>query len=131
MRVVGTLVVWDRDQKACRAKRIALAAMTITLLSASGCKSRFITATIQNDTGQPVRMVELDYPGASFGVSVLAPYAQYSYRFKALGTGPLTLSYIEAAGAPHNAAGPVVNDAQGGVLRVNIGEHGAVTWNTH
>ncbi len=113
-------------------KRTALAATTmLLLLSCSGCQSRFIVATIENDTDQPVRMVEIDYPGASFGVSVLAPHSRYSYRFKALGTGPLALSYNENAGATHTSAGPIVNDSQGGVLRVKIGEHGAVSWNTH
>jgi len=131
MRIDSTFFVWNRDRSTCPAKRIVFTAMTITLLSVAGCKSRFISATIENDTSQPLRMVEVDYPGASFGVSVLAPHASYNYRFKALGTGPVTLSYIEDAGATHTASGPVVNDAQGGLLRVTISEHGAVSWNTH
>ena len=82
---------------------------------------------IQNDTNQVLRTVELDYPGAGFGVSTLAPHAVYSYRFKAIGSGPLTLSYAEA-GASHTSTGPVVSDGQGGSLSVHIREGGTVTW---
>ena len=97
------------------------------VLLPAGCGSRFVSATIENTTEQQLQMVELDYPGASFGISTLAPHAVYSYRFKAIGSGPVKLSYTEA-GVSHSATGPVVEDGKGGRLAVSIRTGGSVTW---
>ena len=46
-----------------------------TLLSAfffSACHSYHIDATIENRTGAPIQLLEVDYPSASFGVDSLA-----------------------------------------------------------
>jgi hypothetical protein len=107
---------------------VPAAATTLLLVLASGCRSRFVQTSVENDTDQPLRVVELDYPGASFGVSILAPHAAYNYRFKAIGSGPLALSYTETTGAARTSTGPVVNDGQGGSLVVHIRDHGAVKW---
>ena len=103
--------------------------MAVSLLAlVAGCRSRFVASTIENDTDRPLRMVEMDYPGAGFGTSTLAPHAVYTYRFKAIGSGALSLSYTDALGAAHTSAGPVVKDGQGGRLAVHIREHGTVSW---
>ena len=34
----------------------------------AGCHSSYVEATLQNHTAQPISLVELDYPSASFGV---------------------------------------------------------------
>lgn len=98
------------------------------LVLVAGCRSRFVASTIENDTDRPLRMVEMDYPGAGFGTSTLAPHAVYSYRFKAIGSGALSLSYTDALGVARTSAGPVVKDGQGGSLAVHIREQGAVSW---
>jgi hypothetical protein len=94
----------------------------------AGCRSRFVATTLENDTDHPLQMVELDYPGASFGVSTLAAHGVYSYRFKAIGSGALALSFTDVAGGAHTAVGPQIQDGQGGSLVVSIGERGAVSW---
>lgn len=103
------------------------ATSALFILLAVGCRSRFVAVTIENDTEHPLQMVELDYPGASFGVSTLAPHAVYSYRFKAIGSGALSLSYMEA-GSTRTAAGPPLSDAEGGTLHVLVRERGVVNW---
>jgi hypothetical protein len=113
---------------ALRSRRLAWVGVALSGLLVAGCRSRFVAATIENDTDHPLQMVELDYPGASFGVSTLAPHGVYSYRFKAIGSGTLALSYSEAGGVAHTATGPEVKDGQGGSLVVSIGERGAVSW---
>ena len=85
-------------------------------------------ATVTNDSSQTLRVVEVDYPGASFGCSSLAPHASYSYRFKAIGSGVLGLSYSDVAGGSHTSVGPVIRDGQAGSLIVRIAEHGRVSW---
>lgn len=110
-------------------RRASWLAVSLWLVSAAGCRSRFVQTTIENNSSQPLRVVELDYPGAGFGISTLAPHAVYNYRFKAIGSGPLALSYTDARGAAHTATGPEVKDGQGGSLIVSIGEGGTVSWN--
>lgn len=111
-----------------RSMRLAWAGVGLAGFLATGCQTRFVAMTIENNTDHPLKMVELDYPGASFGVSTLAPHGVYSYRFKAIGSGALALSFTDAAGGTHTAAGPEIKDAQGGTLVVSIGDHGAVSW---
>ena len=85
-------------------------------------------ATVTNDSEQMLRVVEVDYPGASFGCSSLAPHASYTYRFKAIGSGALGLSYSDTAGLSHTSAGPAIADGQAGSLTVRVAEHGRVKW---
>lgn len=98
------------------------------LLFLAGCRSRFVTATIENGTKQPLETIEVDYPGGSFGVSTLSPHTSYDYRFKAIGSGTMSISYADAAGTSHTVPGPSVGESQGGKLTVRIGEKGAVRW---
>ncbi len=98
------------------------------LLAATGCRSRFIQASIENEGGAPLRVVELDYPGAGFGVSTLAAHGSYNYRFKLLGSGPLTLTYTDGAGKLHASTGPSLQEGQEGTLLVKVGQDGQVRW---
>ncbi|HEY0784794.1 MAG TPA: hypothetical protein VGD62_02925 [Acidobacteriaceae bacterium] len=110
------------------ARRTTPRLVLLALLLASGCRSRFIQVSIQNETTQTLRTVEVDYPSASFGISTLAPHATYTYRFKAQGSGPLTLSYNESTGAAHASTGPVVHEDDQGSVTLQILDGGSVTW---
>jgi hypothetical protein len=105
-------------------RAMALAAL---LLPAFGCHSAFIDATIRNRTSQPLSLVELDYPSASFGTQTLAPGADFHYRFKLLGSGDLKLIYTDAARQEHDITGPSMNEGDEGSLTVSIGPRG-VEW---
>jgi hypothetical protein len=75
-------------------------------------------------------VVELDYPSASFGTDSLASGAQYHYRFKIQGFGPLSLSFEDNSGKNHTVQGPTLHQGQEGSLLVTIEEHNsAVSWN--
>ena len=88
-------------QTTVRARSVARMGATLLLLVAgTGCRARFVQATVTNDT----------------------------YRFKAIGSGVLGLSYSDAAGVSHTSAGPVVRDGQAGSLTVRIAERGRVSW---
>jgi hypothetical protein len=97
------------------------------LLSAAGCHSAFIEATVSNNTGQPISLVELDYPSASFGTQTLAPGAEFHYRFKLLGSGDLKLLYTDASRTDHTVAGPHMNEGDEGSLTVTV-TAGGVHW---
>jgi hypothetical protein len=93
----------------------------------AGCRSRFVEVTIVNQ-GPTVHVVEFDYPSASFGANSLGTGANYRYRFKVQGSGPLSLQYEDASGKTHTAQGPKVDLGDQGSLLVNIDARGAVTW---
>jgi hypothetical protein len=120
---------WTGTAAVGRRHNLKWVAGAAALLMASGCsRSQFVSATIENDTAEKLSIIEIDYPNASFGVSVLAPHASYSYRFKPQGTGALQLSYTDGTGKPHSAAGPQVHEGQGGRISVHIEDHAKDTW---
>jgi hypothetical protein len=75
-----------------------------------------------------MRVMEFDYPSASFGTNVLATGAKYHYRFTIQGSGPVSLEYEDGLGKTRTAQGPKVEQGDQGSLLVNIDAHGAVTW---
>ncbi|HTZ58085.1 MAG TPA: hypothetical protein VMB49_08315 [Acidobacteriaceae bacterium] len=93
----------------------------------AGCRSRFVAVTIVNQ-GPAIRLMEFDYPSASFGANQLAAGAKYTYRFKVQGSGPVSLQFVNGAGATHTSQGPKVDEGDQGSLLVNIDPQGAVTW---
>jgi hypothetical protein len=106
-------------------KKIVLLALGAFALT--GCRSRFVEATIVNQ-GPALHVLEFDYPSASFGANQLATGAQFRYRFKIQGDGPLSLQFEDAAGHNHTAAGPNVALGDQGTLLVTITPAGTVTW---
>jgi hypothetical protein len=100
----------------------------IALALSTGCHSAFVETTIDNQGPTPLRLIEVDYPNASFGVGSLAPNAQFHYRFKIQGSGPIRLEYIDAQGQTHNIDGPTLDQGQEGKLIIAIGPQGKVTW---
>jgi hypothetical protein len=94
-------------------------------LAAAGCKSPYVSATVRNETGGPVTLVEVDYPSASFGRESLAPGAAYPYRFKILGSGATKVSWTDAQRKDHTAAGPELSEGQHGQLTITLTPTGA------
>ena len=103
---------------------------TFILAALTGCHSHYVAVDIHNTTPQPITLVELDYPTASFGVDTLAAGATYHYRFKILGDGPTKLLWTDAARQQHTAAGPSLSEGQEGNLDAAITPTTA-TWTTH
>jgi hypothetical protein len=100
-----------------------------TALTLSGCHSSFIDATISNHTAEPLSLVEVDYPSASFGTQTLAPGADFHYRFKILGNGPTTLLWTDTQHHDHKISGPVLREGQDGAIRITFSQDAAPTWN--
>ena len=95
------------------------------LVCVGGCASPYVNATVKNDTGAAVTLVEVDYPSASFGRDVLAAGAVYPYRFKVLGSGATKVSWTDAARKQHSAAGPDLHEGQKGQLVITLTAAGA------
>ena len=95
--------------------------VAVTFLSAfflSACHSYHIDATIENRTGAPIQLLEVDYPAASFGADSLAADANFHYRFQVRGSGQLKVSYIAANGQTVQIPGPTLAEQQQGTLEI-------------
>lgn len=103
----------------------ALAA-TLTL---TGCHSAFIEATISNRTAEPLAVVEVDYPAASFGTQALAPGQDFHYRFKVLGSGPTTVLWTDVAHHDQKNSGPPLHEGDEGKLAITFSPGAGPTWN--
>lgn len=109
------------------ARWILVLVALVAIFSVSGCKSPYINATVRNDTGAQVTLIEVDYPSASFGSDSLAAGAVYPYRFKIIGSGPTKVSWTDAAHKQHSSTGPELHERQHGPLTITLTPTG-VQW---
>ncbi|MGA1981364.1 MAG: hypothetical protein ABSG84_02745 [Acidobacteriaceae bacterium] len=103
---------------------LALAA----LLTLTGCHSAYIAATIANRTPEPLSLIEVDYPSASFGTQALAPGQDFHYRFKVLGNGATAILWTDAAHHDHKNSGPTLREGDEGTLTVTFTSSPSPTW---
>lgn len=104
-----------------RYTRLRLPLSTAILLSLSllsGCHSFHIDATIENRTGAPIQLLEVDYPSASFGADSLPAGAEFHYRFQVRGSGQLKISYTALNGRTVQISGPTLVERQQGLLDI-------------
>jgi hypothetical protein len=88
------------------------------VLSLSACHSSHIEVTVENRTGGAVRLLEVDYPSASFGSDKLAANASFHYRIKVDGNGRVKVQYLPANGRPAQVEGPALAEPQEGTLEI-------------
>jgi len=94
----------------------------------SACRSAFVQTSLENKSDAPIRLIEVDYPSASFGSQSLAAHTSFHYHFKVQGSGPITLTFTDQAGKVHTVAGPVLTEGQQGELRISVDPDGSVNW---
>jgi hypothetical protein len=107
--------------------RSLLALAFLAILTATGCHSPYVEATVSNHTGKPIELLEVDYPSASFGTQNLATGTDFHYRFKVLGSGPTKFLYTDSAHQEHKSDGPFLKEGAEGALAIVITATG-VTW---
>ena len=93
-----------------------------------GCRSRGVNITITNTGGQPIRNIEVDYPGGTFGRAAIQPNDSFHYRMKILGDGQMKLIFQESDGREHHENGPAVHAGDDGEMTVTIDKDGNNTW---
>ena len=88
----------------------------------AGCHSSHIQVTVENRTGAPIRLLEVDYPSASFGSDSLDAGASYHYRIQVQGSGPLKVQYTAGTGgqpqSQRQIVGPVLAERQEGAVEI-------------
>jgi hypothetical protein len=102
------------------------ALVLLASLTAVGCHSPYVEATVSNRTGQPIELIEVDYPSASFGTQNLANGSDFHYRFKVLGSGPTKLLYTDSTHKDHKADGPFLKEGAEGSLSIAITPTGVI-----
>ena len=102
--------------------------MLVACLSLSACRSAFVRTAIVNHTGNAVRLIEVDYPSASFGTQQIADNETFNYRFKILDSGPVKISFTDANNTPRSSTGPTLTQGQQGSLIITLERDGKVTW---
>jgi hypothetical protein len=96
-----------------------LAGVFLCAASVCGCHSYRIDVTVENRTGSPIELLEVDYPSASFGADNLGIGEQYHYRFQVRGSGPVKVQYTETAGHQlWQETGPELFERQEGRLDI-------------
>jgi hypothetical protein len=96
-----------------------------------GCHSYHVDATIENRTGAPIQLLEVDYPSASFGTDTLDADADLHYRFQLSGNGQLKISYTAANGQTVQISGPTLVERQQGQLEIVLEPGGKAEFHPH
>src|SRR5664279_6646483 len=90
------------------------------VLTLAGCHSAYIAATVSNRTPDPLSLLEVDYPSASFGTQALAPGQDFHYRFKVLGSGATAIQWTDAAHRDQKNSGPPLREGDEGALTITF-----------
>lgn len=105
-----------------------LCAAGVLLILPSGCRSPWIQCTIVNQQATPVSLVQVSYPGGTFGVQTIAPGTSFHYRFRDLSDDAASLDFTDAAHHDHTVKGPQLKQGQEGTLRIAIEPGNHVQW---
>lgn len=100
-------------------RRWSLAAILLpTMTAVTGCHSYHIETTVENRTGETIKLLEVDYPSASFGSDRLATGDIYRYRIQIRDSGPLKVQYTLSDGRQAQITGPTLTEKQEGKLAI-------------
>jgi hypothetical protein len=97
---------------------IQSAAATVGLLACTGCHSYQIETTVVNRTGAEIKLLEVDYPSASFGANSLTTGAVFHYPIQLRGSGTLTVQYTGSGGRQAKLYGPALTERQEGRIEI-------------
>jgi hypothetical protein len=97
---------------------IAIFWLALMLGCAAGCHSYSIETTVENRTGGAIRLLEVDYPSASFGANNLAADAVFHYRIQVRGNGPIKVAYTGREVQQTLIVGPTLSERQEGRIEI-------------
>jgi hypothetical protein len=100
-------------------------------LMLTACHSSHIEVAVENQTGSPLRLLEVDYPYASFGVNSLAAGSTFHYRIQVRGSGQLKVQYTAADGHQPQIQGPSLAERQEGTLEIVLLPGGKAEFHPH
>jgi hypothetical protein len=86
----------------------------------TACHSYHIEATVKNDTGSAISLLEVDYPSASFGADAVGASSEVHHRIQTRGNGPLKVQYTDASGKQVQITGPTLYENQEGRIEIDL-----------
>ena len=102
--------------------RILASFAVAALLAMAGCHSYHVETTVENRTGAPIQLLEVDYPSASFGADKLDADGVFHYRIQLRGAGQLKVQYTASTGSQAQKQvqidGPTLAERQEGQLKI-------------
>lgn len=116
---------------ASRFSSTALAFALLLLPVTVGCRSYHVAITVENRTGTPIQILEVDYPSASFGIDTLAAGADYHYRIQVQGSGPVKVQYTGPGGHQVQITGPTLSEREQGSLQIVLEPNGKAEFSPH
>lgn len=109
-------------------KAAGTAAILLILFVLAGClHSHVIDVTVTNGSAEKISNIVIDYPEATFGISLLAPGKSFHYKIKPTDSGALKISFADARGLDHNSAGPVVRKGDEGSIEIKLTQEAATS----
>jgi len=110
--------------------QIRLLVILLGMANAS-CRSRGIDVTIQNNAPVRLRNVEVDYPGAAFGIASISPGGSYWYHIKPLDDGDLTVGFELDNGKNFKQKQAAVRKGEAGRLVIVVEQDSRQEFHTH
>lgn len=104
----------------CGRAAMGWALLSVCVLIATACHSYHIEATVKNNTGAPISLLEVDYPSASFGADAVGASAEVHHRIQTRGSGPLKVQYTDAHGKQVQVTGPTLYENQEGQIEIDL-----------
>ncbi|KAA6456201.1 hypothetical protein DYQ86_25695 [Acidobacteria bacterium AB60] len=104
-------------------------AAALWLAGPIGCHSYHVDMTVENRTGGPIRLLEVDYPSASFGADSLDAGAVMHYRIQLSANGTLKVQYTTPDNHQVQIQGPAVTQGQEGKLAIILQPSGKADFN--
>ncbi len=105
---------------------VATALLGLSAFAMVACHSYHIEASIENRTGGPITLLEVDYPTASFGSDTLAADAVFHHRFQTRDSGPISIEFTGAHGRQVQVKGPTLYEKQEGSIEIVLLPDGKV-----
>jgi hypothetical protein len=90
----------------------------VLAVTVAGCKSPHVEVTVENQTGADLKLLEVDYPSASFGADKLAAGAATHYSIALQGEGEVKVQYTAPDQKQPQMTGPAVSEGQAGRLEI-------------
>jgi len=87
-------------------------------LSSAGCRSPRVDVTVENRTGEVVRLLEVSYPSASFGDDSLVVGAVVHSSVQVRGEGQVKVTFTQQEGQSPSITGPKLVERQHGSLQI-------------
>ncbi|MDE3201287.1 MAG: hypothetical protein KGN79_10245 [Acidobacteriota bacterium] len=109
----------------------ALVLGLVSIFALSGCKSAHINVTVLNQTGETIKLVEVDYPSASFGIDTLANGASYQYLIQVRLSGNTKVQYTDAQSKIVKITGPELKEGEQGTMTITLLPDGKANFEPH